>query len=321
MRHKAEAPASHPPPAIMPPVSRTPAPHSALTHPIGVFDSGVGGLSVLAELRRALPHEDFLYLADLAHMPYGARSDEDIRDLTARAVSELVRRGVKAVVVACNTASAFSLTHLRERLELPIIGLVPAVKPAVAATKSGVVGVLATPGTLRGTLLADVIRQWADPAGVRVRQAVSTALVPLIEAGKADSPETRAILREILTPLAEAGADQLVLGCTHYPFLRASIRAEFGNTFTLVDSGAAVARHTRDVLARADLLRGADHAGTLDTGADMGDMGTVTYLTTGDPADLRPLLTTLLAQESGADQATSFPTPSSPSPRIESTTT
>ena len=194
----------------MPPVSSAPAPHPAL--PIGVFDSGVGGLSVLAELRRTLPHEDFLYLADLAHMPYGARSDEDIRDLTARAVSELVRRGVKAVVVACNTASAFSLTHLRERLELPIIGLVPAVKPAVAATKSGVVGVLATPGTLRGTLLADVIRQWADPAGVRVRQAVSTALVPLIEAGKADSPETRAILREILTPLAEAGADQLVLG-------------------------------------------------------------------------------------------------------------
>ncbi|MHA0034048.1 aspartate/glutamate racemase family protein [Deinococcus sp. PESE-38] len=125
--------------------------------------------------------------------------------------------------MACNTASAFSLTHLRERFELPIIGLVPAVKPAVTATKSGVVGVLATPGTLRGTLLADVIRQWAEPAGVRVMQAVSTELVPLVEAGKADSPEARVVLRDVLEPLAEAGADQLVLGCTHYPFLAGSI--------------------------------------------------------------------------------------------------
>ena len=286
----------------MPPVSFAPAPHPAL--PIGVFDSGVGGLSVLAELRRALPGEDFLYLADLAHMPYGERSDDDIRDLTDRAVTELHRRGVKAVVVACNTASAFSLSHLRERFELPIIGLVPAVKPAVAATKSGVVGVLATPGTLRGTLLADVIRQWAEPAGVRVMQAVSTALVPLVEAGKADSPDTRAVLREVLNPLADAGADQLVLGCTHYPFLAGSVRAEFGDTFALVDSGAAVARHTRNVLARAGLLR------------ETSGPGAVTYLTTGDPVALRPLLSTLLAQNGGADAASP-----SPSPRIEFTTT
>ncbi|MFB0640363.1 glutamate racemase [Deinococcus radiodurans] len=290
----------------MPPVSfaaaSDPAPRSAL--PIGVFDSGAGGLSVLAELQRALPQEDVLYLADTAHVPYGARSDEDIRDLTARAVAELVRRGVKAVVVACNTASAFSLTHLRERFELPIIGLVPAVKPAVAATKSGVVGVLATPGTLRGTLLADVIRQWAEPAGVRVMQAVSTELVPLVEAGKADSPEARVVLRDVLEPLAEAGADQLVLGCTHYPFLAGSIRAEFGDTFALVDSGAAVARHTRNVLSRGGLLRGGDRTGE------------VSYLTTSDPAHLRALLMTL--RPGGADGA-SLPDP--PSPRIELTTT
>lgn len=252
--------------------------------PIGVFDSGVGGLSVLAELRRAMPHEDFLYLADTAHVPYGARSDDDIRTLTDRAVGALHARGVKAVVVACNTASAFSLSHLRSRFAMPIIGLVPAVKPAVEGTRSGVVGVLATPGTLRGTLLADVIRQFAEPAGVQVLQAVSRELVPLVEAGKADSPETRAVLREVLAPLAQAGADQLVLGCTHYPFLAASLQAEYGDRFVLVDSGAAVARHTRNVLTRDGLLT----PGT--------EPGGETYLVTGDLEAARPVMTTLSAQ-------------------------
>ncbi|GMA14021.1 glutamate racemase [Deinococcus metallilatus] len=251
--------------------------------PLGVFDSGVGGLSVLAELRRSLPHEHFLYLADTAHVPIGARPDEEIRDLTARAVAALHARGAKGVVVACNTASAFSLTHLRERYpDMPIIGLVPAVKPAVAATRSGVVGVLATPGTLRGTLLRDVIRQWADPAGVRVLTAVSAELVPLVEAGQANGERTRAVLRETLTPLAEAGADQLVLGCTHYPFLADSIRAEFGDTFALVDSGAAVARHTRNVLQQAGRLR------------EEGGPGGVSYLVTGDPEASHPVIATLV---------------------------
>lgn len=255
--------------------------------PLGVFDSGVGGLSVLRELRRALPQEDFLYLADTAHVPYGARTDEEIRDLTARAVAALHTRGAKGVVVACNTASAFSLTHLRERYgpAFPVIGLVPAVKPAVAATRSGVVGVLATPGTLRGTLLQDVIRQWAEPAGVRVLTAVSADLVPLVEAGQANSARARTALRETLTPLAQAGADLLVLGCTHYPFLAGSIQAEFGNTFTLLDSGAAVARHARNVLASGGLLR------------EDGAAGKVTYLVTGDADAARPVIAALTGAE------------------------
>ena len=255
--------------------------------PLGVYDSGVGGLSVLAELRRAMPCEDFLYLGDTAHVPIGARPDGEIRELTARAVTALHDRGAKGVVVACNTASAFSLTHLRERYAaLPIIGLVPAVKPAVAATRSGVVGVLATPGTLRGTLLSDVIRDFAEPAGVRVLTAVSAELVPLVEAGQAEGERARAVLREVLTPLAEAGADQLVLGCTHYPFLAGSIRAEFGDTFTLVDSGAAVARHTRNVLEERRRLAGRTESGS------------VTYLVTGDPAASVPVIATL----TGADR-------------------
>ncbi len=278
--------------------------------PIGIFDSGVGGLSVLAELRRSLPHEDFLYLADTAHLPYGARPGEEIRDLTARAVGQLHARGVKAVVVACNTASAYSLEHLRARFDLPIIGLVPAVKPAVAATRSGVVGVLATPGTLRGTLLQRVIREFADPAGVQVLTAVSADLVPLVEAGQADSAHTRTVLRGALAPLAQAGADTLVLGCTHYPFLAGSIRAEFGETFTLLDSGAAVARHTRRVLSEAGLLGG--------EGA-----GTVTYLVTGDVEAARPVIAALApdppagAMGHNEPQTSGAASPSGTLPRIE----
>lgn len=255
--------------------------------PLGVFDSGVGGLSVLGDLRRALPGEDLLYLADTAHVPYGARPDHEIRELTARAVSALHARGVKGVVVACNTASAFSLGDLRSRFDMPVIGLVPAVKPAVLATRSGVVGVLATPGTMRGTLLADVIREFADPAGVQVLKAVSTELVPLVEAGQADSARAREVLREILTPVAEAGADQLVLGCTHYPFLAGSIRAEFGDTFTLLDSGAAVARHTRRVLEDRRLLNARASGGT------------EAFLVTGDPARAAPVITDLLSRALG----------------------
>jgi len=255
--------------------------------PLGVFDSGVGGLSVLGDLRRALPGEALLYLADTAHVPYGARPDEEIRELTARAVSALHARGVKGVVVACNTASAFSLGDLRSRFDMPVIGLVPAVKPAVLATRSGVVGVLATPGTMRGTLLADVIREFADPAGVQVLKAVSTELVPLVEAGQAESARAREVLREILAPVAQAGGDQLVLGCTHYPFLAGSIRAEFGDTFTLLDSGAAVARHTRRVLEERGLLSARTSGGT------------ESFLVTGDPAQAAPVVTDLLSRALG----------------------
>lgn len=166
---------------------------------------------------------------------------------------------------------------------MPIIGLVPALKPAVAATRTGVVGVLATPGTLRGTLLQDVIHTFAEPAGVRVLTAVSAELVPLVEAGLADGERTRAVLREVLAPIVEAGADQLVLGCTHYPFLAGSIRAEFGDTFALLDSGVAVARHTRNVLQRAGLL------------GDRQTRGQVTYLVTGDVEAARPVFATLSA--------------------------
>ncbi len=246
--------------------------------PIGVFDSGVGGLSVALEIRAHLPQESICYLGDTAHVPYGERSDEEIRALTIRAARWLAARGCKVMVVACNTASAFSLDHLREHYgdALPVIGLVPAVKPAVSLTHSGRVGVLATPGTLRGELLREVIDREALPRGVAVLTAISPALVPMIEAGAEHSAACRDELTRVLDPLVDAGIDQLVLGCTHYPFLKPVLGGLYGPQLHLVDSGAAVARQTGRVLSRCGRLRG-------PAGADLRTPPTFKVHVTGAP--------------------------------------
>lgn len=233
--------------------------------PIGVFDSGIGGLSVVAELQLLLPNESIIYLADTAHVPYGTRTDEEIRTLTACAVEWLYQQGCKAVVVACNTASAFSLSHLRAKYgeSFPVIGLVPAVKPAVQLSKNKKIGVLATQGTLRGTLLKEVIAEIAVPASVEVLTVMSPALVPFVEAGEQHSVECYAELTRVLTPLAEAGVTELVLGCTHYPFLCQSIHTIFPDVFHLLDSGAAVAKQTARVLAQRELLTTANEVNDL----------------------------------------------------------
>lgn len=254
---------------------------------IGIFDSGVGGLSVLADLKDILPNENFEYLADTAHVPYGERPEHEIKQLTAQGVAALCDMGVKAVVVACNTASSYSLTHLRETFQQPIIGLVPAIKPAAQASVSKVVGLLATPGTLRGTLLQDVIDEFAAPFGVKVIQAAHRELVPLIEAGKANSDETHELLRDILRPFADAGADQLVLGCTHFPFLTDSIREVYGDIFELIDSGEGVARHTKHILASRDLLR------PTTASADTTAAATTRYWVTGAAAESQAVFSQL----------------------------
>lgn len=255
--------------------------------PIGVFDSGMGGLSIVQEIQAYLPHEHIMYFADTLNVPYGGRSDEDIRQLTANAVDWLYEQGCKAVVVACNTASAFSLTHLRDKYGegFPVIGLVPALKPAVLKSQSKVVGVLATPGTLRGTLLHDVIEQVAIPHQVQVLTAVSPALVPFVERGEQHSQACQHELQHVLAPLKEAGADHLVLGCTHYPFLKDSIQAIFGQQFVLVDSGLAVARQTGRVLAAKSLVRPL-HAPA--------DQPALSCYVTGDAGQARPVLYQLL---------------------------
>ena len=256
--------------------------------PIGVFDSGMGGLSIVQELQIHLPHESIIYLADTKNVPYGQRSDNEICELTTQAVAWLHQQGCKAVVVACNTASAFSLTHLREHYGagFPVIGLVPAVKPAVLKTQSKVIGVLATPGTLRGTLLKDVIEQVATPAQVEVITVVSPALVPFVEQGLHYTAACQAELRKILLPLQQAGADYLVLGCTHYPFLKDSIQAVFGSQFKLIDSGVAVARQTGRVLAAQKL--------NFPTSGDENNLACLQCFVTGDIEQAQPVLNDLM---------------------------
>ena len=238
------------------PVLADPMPQASSDAPIGVFDSGIGGLSIAQEIARHLPNERIVYYADTAHVPYGARSDQEIRQLTARAIEWLYRQGCKIAVVACNTASAFSLDYLRDYYgeHFPIVGLVPALKPAVLQTRSKVVAVLATPATFRGQLIKDVMSRFAEPAGVRVLKVTSLELVPFVEAGQQMSQACLDVLQDILQPVVEQGADFLVLGCTHYPFLRDAIHQVFDKKLKLIDSGQAVARQTAYILIKNRLL-------------------------------------------------------------------
>ncbi|NNP77972.1 glutamate racemase [Acinetobacter sp. Ac_3412] len=238
------------------PLLLNPMPHASSDAPIGVFDSGVGGLSVAQEIARHLPNERIIYYADTAHVPYGARSDQEIRQLTAQAIEWLYRQGCKIAVVACNTASAFSLDYLRDHYgeRFPIVGLVPALKPAVIQTQSKVVAVLATPATFRGQLIKDVIAKFAEPAGVNVLTVTNLDLVPFVEAGQEMSQACLNVLQQILQPVVELGADYLVLGCTHYPFLKQAIHQIFAEKLKLIDSGQAVARQTTYILIKNGLL-------------------------------------------------------------------
>ena len=227
---------------------------------IGVFDSGVGGLSVWREVARQLPHEDTLYLADQAHVPYGFRQLAEVQELSEGVTRFLLGQGAKVIVVACNTASAAALHYLRRTFpRVPFVGMEPAVKPAVERTHNGVVGVIATQATFQGELFASLVERYAGSARVLTR--VGRGLVEAVETGALDTPETEALLRECLVPLVEAGADQLVLGCTHYPFLRPLIERVVGAETAVIDPAPAVARQTARVLAQQGLEAGRGHAG------------------------------------------------------------
>lgn len=211
------------------------------TAPIGVFDSGVGGLSVWREIVRQLPAENTLYLADQAHVPYGPRSVDEIRDYAKRIARFLLAQDAKLIVVACNTASGAALHYLRATFpDVPFVGMEPAVKPAAERTRSGVVGVIATPATLQGALFQDLVRRFA--AQVRLETQVCPGLVEAVEAGELTTPETVQRLHQCLDPMVAAGIDHLVLGCTHYPFLWESIVEVVGADVTLIDPAPAVAR-------------------------------------------------------------------------------
>ncbi|WP_263145110.1 glutamate racemase [Pseudomonas sp. RIT-PI-AD] len=220
--------------------------------PIGVFDSGVGGLSVLAEIRRALPRESLFYVGDCGHIPYGEKSPEFIRARCRRVAEFLRERGAKALVLACNTATMAAVADLRARYpDWPIVGMEPAVKPAAAATRSGVVGVLATTGTLQSARFAALLDRFAHD--VRVVTQPCPGLVEQVERGDLDGPVTRALLDGYVRPLLAEGCDTLILGCTHYPFLKPLLRALIPADISLVDTGAAVARRLAALLAERDL--------------------------------------------------------------------
>jgi len=230
--------------------------------PIGVMDSGVGGLSVLRHLRQLLPAERFLYFADQAHIPYGPRPPEQVRGFTAEITRFLLRQEAKLIVVACNTASAAALDYLRGAFpHVPFVGMEPAVKPAALTTRSGVVGVLATPSTLNSNRYAALMARFA--AGIEVHEDPCVGLVQLIEAGALDSPDTRALLRRVLDPMLAAGVDTLVLGCTHYPFVHPLLQELAGEGVTIIDPAPAVARRTRFVLQQRGLSAPDHLEGTL----------------------------------------------------------
>lgn len=228
--------------------------------PIGAFDSGVGGLSILAEIRKLLPAEDLIYLADTAHCPYGIKPVEEIRARILETTDFLIGLGVKAIVVACNSASIAGLDQLREvHPEIPIIGVEPAVKPAHDLTKNGRIGVLATSLTLSGSRFSVLVEKYGTDVEVYTQPA--PGLVELVEAGKLDTPETEKLLFEYLDPLIRKGIDTLVLGCTHYPFLKPIIMRIVGPEVTIIDTGLAVAKQTYRLLERRGLLNGHDTRG------------------------------------------------------------
>ena len=208
--------------------------------PIGVFDSGVGGLSVLVAIRRALPQESLIYVADSAHIPYGERSPEYI-DARVKAMAEfLLAQGVKAIVIACNTATVVAVQNLRSWCPVPVVAIEPAIKPAAQQTRSGVVGVIGTSRTLASPNVARLCATYGTNVDIRLQAC--PGLVEMVEDGALMADATRALLTSYLRPMLEAGADTLVLGCTHYPFLRELIGEIVGPGVQLIDPADAVAR-------------------------------------------------------------------------------
>ena len=228
---------------------------------IGVFDSGVGGLSILDEALRQLPQHDYIYLADSANAPYGERSSEWIAARSLALCTQLLNKGCDAIVVACNTATAEAIAQIRDELAIPVIGVEPGIKPASMQTQNGIVGVLATEATLKSdkfnALLATL------PSNCQFIKQAGAGLVPLIEAGQADSEATLELLAKHLEAIQDAGADTLVLGCTHYPFLRRAIRKLLGESINLIDTSEAVVRQLKRQLELQDKTSRAAQSCTL----------------------------------------------------------
>ena len=246
--------------------------------PIGVFDSGVGGLSLLGELRSLLPNENFIYISDNAFAPYGSLSSKDIRERSRALTHWLCEQSCKLIVVACNTATTNSIETLRKVYPMPFVGIEPAIKPAALQTKTGVIGVLATKGTLSSGLFHETSTAYAQ--GVRIIEKEGKHLVEMIESGMLQSEEIEQLLQDYTKPMIEQGADHLVLGCTHYPFLIPILNRTLPKHIKIVDSNGAVAKQVVHVLNKTEL------------GCESQHLGNTTYHCTGDSQAMRQFIST-----------------------------
>ncbi len=257
--------------------------------PIGIFDSGVGGLSVVREIRVQIPFESVLYFADQEHVPYGSRKLEEVQAFSMEITRFLLSLGAKLIVVACNTASAAALQHLRKTFPTTsFVGMEPAVKPAAESTQTGVVGILATPATFQGALYASVVERFGN--GVIILQDTCPGLVGQIENGELDSPITREILEKALNPMIENGIDTVVLGCTHYPYVIPLVKQIVGPEVRVIDPAPAVARQTARLLEKAGFRNG-------NSG-----MGVLRFFTSGEMAQFESKLPMLLGETGEVQQ-------------------
>lgn len=222
--------------------------------PIGFFDSGVGGLSILIEAKKLLPNESTVFLADQKNVPYGGKTKKELLEFVEKAMEFFLENNVKAVVFACNTATVYTIDEMRERFDIPIIGTVPVIKTLANITKTGKTAVFSTPATAKSEYLKDLIRKFASD--VEVKTIGGSNLEELVEKGNLENPEIEKILERHLRSLVEEKVDAIALGCTHYPFLRGKIEKIVGRNVMVVDSGGAVARQLKEVLTNNNTLSG-----------------------------------------------------------------
>src|SRR3989344_9011394 len=246
--------------------------------PIGVFDSGVGGLSVLKELLKLMPDENYIFLADQLNIPYGEKTSRDLERITLKVCDFLEAKRSKIIIAACNTATCYAIDFLRTRIKTPIVGTVPAIKPAAMRCKSGIMGVISTPATAKSKYLKNLIKN--NAGGLKVLNIGCYNLENTVETGSFDTPEVFKLLLKYTRPIKEAGADTLVLGCTHYPFLKLQIKKILGKSVEIIDSGKAIARHVKKILKKSN--------------ANNDRNGKISFYTTGDPVKLSKVASFLL---------------------------
>lgn len=252
-----------------------------MQNPIGIFDSGIGGLTILSEVENLLPDETFIYVADSAHHPYGKKTEEELKELTSDILDFLITKKVKMVIAACNTASVHTLEHLRKKYKIPIIGVVPVIKTIAQISRTKKAAVFATPATVKSPYLQNLIDKYAD--GVEIFKVGGTGLEEIIEKGDFESPKINTILERHLLDLKDKGVDAIALGCTHYPIIEKQMKKIVGNKIKIVDSGGAVARRVKAVLENEERF-------SEEKGKDL-------YYTTGNRGEFKKIAEKILKRK------------------------